>query len=436
MPLDSLFRRTVGMRRPRAEDICRHLLEDLDSLAAASNSAAAAAACRAEMLSTTSGSASGSTSPPPEVPLALEHSPACGDAELSEGVRRQLQTILEVFGEVADSSERGACCGGGDDGSGERSAGDAGELLTQFLLADLPVRLVSSLADLEFEARKDVISVFSVVVRLGSLGAGQQLFEYAEAHAKFYETLIDGYGRPEIAVHCGMMLRSCARHRRLVDAFFRRPEVAMRLMTLTSHGSFDVSSDAFSSLHDFLLIHKAASVAFLEANFQAFFRLYNGLLQSDDYVTQRQALKLLSEMLLDRTFMRVMLMYIGDEHFLQIHMNLLRADSKAIQFEAFHVFKIFVANPQKPPRIQQILYRNKDKLIKLLETLRAKRPDDKQFLEDRSAIISKLEALEALPPKAAAASANRAPAVVPTCAPAVDVRPDCPAVVAAAGAPV
>merc|ERR1712226_125416 len=199
--------------------------------------------------------------------------------------------------------------------------------------------------------------------------------------------------------HCGMMLRSCARHQQLVEAFLSQSEVAIRLISFTRAESFDVSSDAFSSLHDFLLTHKATSAAFLEANFQEFFKLYNGLLVCGDCVTQRQALKLLSEMLLDRTFMRVMLAYIGDEQFLQIHMNLLRADSKAIQFEAFHVFKIFVANPQKPPRVQQILFKNKDKLVKLLETLRPSRPDDKHFAEDKSTVIGKLQALESPAPK-------------------------------------
>jgi len=47
-------------------------------------------------------------------------------------------------------------------------------------------------------------------------------------------------------------------------------------------------------------------------------------------------------------------------------MNLLRANTKAIQFEAFHVFKIFVANPKKSPSIVEILLRNKERLIEFL----------------------------------------------------------------------
>ena len=48
-------------------------------------------------------------------------------------------------------------------------------------------------------------------------------------------------------------------------------------------------------------------------------------------------------------------------------MLLLRDTSEAIQFEAFHVFKVFVANPKKPPEITRILLNNRSKLIAYLE---------------------------------------------------------------------
>lgn len=48
-------------------------------------------------------------------------------------------------------------------------------------------------------------------------------------------------------------------------------------------------------------------------------------------------------------------------------MNLLRDTSANIQFEAFHVFKVFVANPKKPETICQILVNNRDKLIAYLK---------------------------------------------------------------------
>ena len=78
--------------------------------------------------------------------------------------------------------------------------------------------------------------------------------------------------------------------------------------------------------------------------------------------------------------------YIANEANLKMMMNLLRDKSKNIQFEAFHVFKVgfpllgalhhthfprfqvFVANPKKPPQIEVILRRNKEKLLNFLKT--------------------------------------------------------------------
>ncbi|CAE7666828.1 unnamed protein product, partial [Symbiodinium sp. CCMP2456] len=133
------------------------------------------------------------------------------------------------------------------------------------------------------------------------------------------------------------------------------------------------------------------SAEFLQANFREFFTSYNSLLQEGDYVTKRQALKLLSDLLLGRKFMRIMMLYIGDDSYLQIHMNLLRDDSKTIQLEAFHIFKIFVANPNRPPRVHTILFKNKERLITLLHELTPHRPEDKQFLEDMKTVLNKLE---------------------------------------------
>lgn len=71
-----------------------------------------------------------------------------------------------------------------------------------------------------------------------------------------------------------------------------------------------------------------------------FFTAYSQLVQSSNYVTKRQSLKLLGEILLDRTNFKVMTRYISNEENLKMMMNLLKDKSKNIQFEAFHVFKV------------------------------------------------------------------------------------------------
>lgn len=73
-----------------------------------------------------------------------------------------------------------------------------------------------------------------------------------------------------------------------------------------------------------------------------FFAHYAELVSSSNYVTKRQSLKLLGEILLDRTNFKVMTKYIESEDNLKVMMNLLRDKSKNIQFEAFHVFKVSI----------------------------------------------------------------------------------------------
>lgn len=58
--------------------------------------------------------------------------------------------------------------------------------------------------------------------------------------------------------------------------------------------------------------------------------------------------------------------YISSADNLKLMMNLLRDRSRNIQFEAFHVFKVFVANPHKTRPIVDILVKNQEKLIHFL----------------------------------------------------------------------
>lgn len=342
---------------------------------------------------------------------------------LAEDVNRRLRLAREVFEECAGDRKSDRCFSrapASPSGANYVPAGstipetqlspqEAAELLAQYLSADLPARLVVCLSLLGFEARKDVIAIFSSLLRIAAAAAvasevatsgdacSIRALAYVRGHPQIFRLLIEGHENPEISMHCGLMLRTCARHKELVQGFVASGQL-LSLVQLAGNPSFDISSDAFSSLREFVLGHKSVSAPYLEANFHEFFRLYNALLQSENYVTQRQSLKLLSEIMLDRSFMKVMLLYIEDDQFLQIHMNLLRDNSKAIQFEAFHVFKIFVANPQKPIRVQSILYKNKERLMTLLETYKVNRQDDEQYLEDHETVIAKLQGMEA-PPK-------------------------------------
>jgi len=157
--------------------------------------------------------------------------------------------------------------------------------------------------------------------------------------------------------------------------------------------TFDIASDAFTTFKDLLTRHKIMCAEFLERKYEKFFGHYSKLLNSENYVTRRQSLKLLGELLLDRHNFTVMTKYIGNTDNLKLMMNLLRDKSRNIQFEAFHVFKVFVANPNKTSPIHEILVKNKEKLVEFLTSFHNDRTEDEQFNDEKVYLIKQIKEL-------------------------------------------
>ncbi len=74
--------------------------------------------------------------------------------------------------------------------------------------------------------------------------------------------------------------------------------------------SFEIASDAAASFREILTRHKALISEYFESNHAVFFGAYNQMLEKGNYVTRRQSLKLLSELLLDRANLASMLRYV------------------------------------------------------------------------------------------------------------------------------
>lgn len=191
------------------------------------------------------------------------------------------------------------------------------------------------------------------------------------------------------------MLRECARYEALAKIMLHSDEF-FNFFRYVEVSTFDIASDAFSTfkvnaesdnrkfendsssstngaqwlynLQELLTRHKMLCAEFLEANYEQVFTHYQQLLNSENYVTRRQSLKLLGELLLDRhnftvnphyhrlpeilsawqlivsfhllLITQVMTKYISNPENLKLMMNMLKEKSRNIQFEAFHVFKV------------------------------------------------------------------------------------------------
>ena len=233
---------------------------------------------------------------------------------------------------------------------------------------------------------------------------------------------------PDVALHCGAILRAAIRHPKLFRLFLSDDNVPKYVLPFLDRyvhqPNFEVQGDALESMKFFFTggINPAApppppkqggtaaandeesantgdiASEFLQRQYDLIVedRLNHKLLSpKTSYVAKRASIQLLSTVLLTRSNYAVMMRYVASRHNLRTIMLLLRDPSGHITFDAFHVFKIFVANPQKTREVTRILVDNRIKLIKYLDWLHKDRESsDIQFRDEKKLVISTLEGLE------------------------------------------
>lgn len=269
------------------------------------------------------------------------------------------------------------------------------QLSQELYNSNLLLLLIQNLNRIDFEGKKDVAQVFNNVLRR-QIGTRSPTVEYICTKPEILFTLMAGYEHQEIALNCGTMLRECARYEALAKIMLHSDEF-FNFFRYVEVSTFDIASDAFSTFKELLTRHKILCAEFLEANYDKVFTHYQRLLNSENYVTRRQSLKLLGELLLDRHNFTVMTKYISNPDNLKLMMNMLKEKSRNIQFEAFHVFKVFVANPNKPKPILDILLRNQAKLVDFLTKFHTDRSEDEQFNDEKAYLIKQIKELKPLP---------------------------------------
>ncbi|XP_060190036.1 putative MO25-like protein At5g47540 isoform X3 [Lycium barbarum] len=269
--------------------------------------------------------------------------------------------------------------------------------LTQEFFRDNTLRLIIvCLPKLNLEARKDATRI---VANLQRQPVNSRLIasDYLEANTDLMDHLVSGYDDPSLALHYGAMLRECIRHQ-VVARYVLKSEHMKKFFDHMQIPEFDVAADATATFKELMTRHKSTVAEFLFENYDWFFPEFNAkLLESANYITRRQAIKLLGDILLDRSNSAVMTRYVSSKDNLRILMNLLREASKNIQLDAFHVFKLFVANRNKPSDIINIIVANRSKLLRFFASFRIDK-EDEQFEADKAQVVKEIAELEAKGP--------------------------------------
>ncbi|KNA11805.1 hypothetical protein SOVF_131770 [Spinacia oleracea] len=265
--------------------------------------------------------------------------------------------------------------------------------LTQEFFKENTLRLViNCIPKLNLEARKDATQIVANLQRQ-QVQCRLVASDYLERNIDLMDILMTGYENTDMSLHYGSMLRECIRHQ-VVAKYVLESEHLKKFFEFIQLPNFDIAADAAATFKELLTRHKSTVAEFLSKNYDWFFAEYNSkLLESSNYITRRQAVKLLGDMLLDRSNAATMTKYVSSRDNLRILMNLLRESSKTIQIEAFHVFKLFAANQNKPADITNILVANKSKLLRLLGELKTDK-EDEQFDADKAQVMQEIASLE------------------------------------------
>uniref|UniRef100_A0A453FUA0 Mo25-like protein n=1 Tax=Aegilops tauschii subsp. strangulata TaxID=200361 RepID=A0A453FUA0_AEGTS len=249
----------------------------------------------------------------------------------------------------------------------------------------------TELTSSELQVRKDLVICWCILL-------GQKVDEnyccvkYIEDHVELLDFLVVCYKKSDLALNCGIMVRECIKHPTLAKYILESNSFEL-FFEYVELPNFDIASDALNTFKDLLTKHETVVSVYLSSHYEQFFERYTRILTSTNYVTRRQSVKqFLSEFLLEPSNSKIMKRYIQEVRFLNIMIGLLKDSSKNIKICAFHVFKVFVANPNKPPGIIEALRDNRKELLKLLHNLPASKGED-ELDEERDLIIHRIEKL-------------------------------------------
>ncbi|XP_051152874.1 putative MO25-like protein At5g47540 [Andrographis paniculata] len=327
---------------------------------------------------------------PEELVSAIKDSLMALDSQTVADVKALEKALEEVEKNI--SSMKTMLIG---DGEAEPSPEQISQLTLGICNEDVIPLFFQNLPFLGWETRKNLVICWPILVKQ-EVDSVFCCAQYMENHLDLLDILIAGYDDKEIALHCGNMLRECIKLPTFAKYILESPsfELFFKYVELPN---FDISADAFSTFKDLLTKHPAPVSEFLNNHYNEFFERYQKLLTSDNYVTRRQSLKILSDFLLESPNARVMKRFVSEIQHLKIMMMLLKDSSKNIQISAFHIFKIFVANPNKPEEIKIIVAKNNEKLITLLHDLSpGKGNEDDEFEEEKEMVIKEIEKVSKL----------------------------------------
>ena len=256
--------------------------------------------------------------------------------------------------------------------------------------------LIQTIGSLSVESKKLVAQILCHCVKERTKVAELLSSEDSELVKVLVQKYTDSDPSTQLAL--GEILRQISHVSRITNSLLQHDIVDKLLKRIETETEFDVTTDILQTLQNLIIDNstrcKKSILSYMEKHYEEFVSRLNMLVESKTYVTQRLALRLLAEFLVDPEYFPVMYRYVQNPSNLAIAMKLLKSEYAAVRKDAFDVFKVFVANPRKSQGVTLILQRNAQRLISFLRSFEVPGDKlDKDFGAEKELVIDEIARL-------------------------------------------
>lgn len=260
-------------------------------------------------------------------------------------------------------------------------------ILNEIIQTNFFLTVINRFPYLQVDLRKQLTLIFSAAINIQQ-GRSYPLVIWINNNISILDLLLNYYSKETLSINSGEMLRICAHHASLASQLLL-PERLEKLTSYFDVTEFDISSDSFTTFKE-LLLNSPISQEWIPHHYQYVVDTLHGTINEINYASTIQSLKLIGDLLLMFEFFRDK--YLNDEKCLAKIMQTMSSQYHGISIEAYHIFKLFVANDPKTEIIIKILKQNGRMLIDFIKEIL---PDteDEHLLQERDYVIMTLKLL-------------------------------------------
>lgn len=265
-------------------------------------------------------------------------------------------------------------------------------LALEIYATDCLYTMLVNMRHLDFDARKDVSCIFLALLREKS-GHKSPTVEYL-LHRKpeIFKILLKAPEHPDLCLELSHILRDCLKFEE-ITRYILESSYYWKLFDHVQLNVFEVATVAFNTLHMLLTLHKQLSLRFLDKNYEVFIAYVNKLIQSPNYVTKRQTLRLLSTLVMTRANQEFLNKYFDDPKNLRVIMLVLNDKLKNLQLQAFDILKYFVVKPKKSVRVLDVFIKNRQNFIDFFSAYDISSHQNENLVEERDFILTEITKL-------------------------------------------